>query len=149
MREFDIIGEWFAELAKQWVGVPYLHRGCTRKGCDCSGLIVGILKEMGFLEKFKMPVYPMDWNLHSTNPNYLQEYLGQYCYQVEQPEVGDLVVFKFRNCLSHIGIIIDDKIFIHCYQGAGTKYGTLNPGQWSKRVAGYWRIEEDRLNEPA
>lgn len=136
----------FAEIAKQWIGVKYIHRGFTRKGCDCSGFIVGIIKEMGFLKRFTMPIYSIDWNLHKPSTNYLVEYLKRFCVKTEGiPQIGDLVVFKFGKHISHIGILVADKTFIHCYQGVGVKYGTLNPGQWEKRVDSFWRIDIEKL----
>jgi cell wall-associated NlpC family hydrolase len=133
------------EQVKQWVGVRYLHQGITRSGCDCSGLLVGVLKELGYLRSFVMPVYPLDWNLHNPKHNYLQEYLDKYCFKTDKPQPEDLVVFRFGRHISHIGILVDGLTFIHCYMTAGVKYGTLNSGQWKERVVGYWRLDFDLL----
>lgn len=141
--------EQLVEAAKGWLGIRYIHRGDTKKGCDCSGFVVGVIKQLGYLQDFVMPVYPSDWNLHSPEHNYLKEYLNDYCIEVAGKEAvpGDFVVFKFGKHISHLGILVDEKIFIHCYLHAGVKYGTLNEGQWGKRVAGYWKVDESKLGQ--
>lgn len=136
--------------ALNWLNVKYNHRGCSKRGVDCSGLPIGILKSLGFLKKFTMPEYPSDWNVHNPKINYLEMYLKDYCYVINANEAcpGDLVVFRFgkKVSCSHIGILIEGNIvFIHCYQNTPVKYGTLHEGQWKKRFVGYYRINEERV----
>lgn len=137
--------------AINWVDVKYVHRGDSKRGADCSGLIVGILKQLGFLQSFVIPIYPPDWNLHKPNVNYLKIYLNDYCYQIDENmvEPGDLAVFKFGKHVecSHLGILINRILFVHSLFPVGVKYGTLHTGQWKKRLVGYFRIDEEKIKK--
>ncbi|GAH75445.1 unnamed protein product, partial [marine sediment metagenome] len=44
-------GREIAEEARKWADakVPYRHRGVTNEGCDCSGLLIGVMQKLGCL----------------------------------------------------------------------------------------------------
>lgn len=152
--------------AQKWANlkVRYIHRGITLKGCDCSGLLVGILKNLGYLVNFVMPAYPFDWNMHDCKHNYLTEFIPLYCDLVwTRPEEnkknkkkikinwrnfkpGDVLLFKYGKVISHAGILIDESgLFAHCYFPVGTKYSTLIGAKWNSRLVEVWRVNEGKV----
>jgi cell wall-associated NlpC family hydrolase len=127
--------------------VQYEHRGTTRNGCDCTGLIIGALRELGYLKNYKLRSYPPDWNLHSKADNYIVEELSQFANEITKPSAGDLVLFYFGRCIAHVGVIIENDLFIHCYRtGRKVKVSSLWKSQWTKRIASFYRLNEDKLN---
>ena len=134
--------------AKIWknLKVPYQHRGASRRGCDCTGLVIGILRELGYLKEYVIRKYPQDWNLHAMADNYILEELSKFAVAVESPEIGDLVLFYFGKCVAHVGIVIENGLFIHCYRKSRCKTSKLHKSQWTNRVFGYYRLNEDKLN---
>ena len=50
------------EVARSWVGIPYLHQGRTRRGIDCIGLIVEVAVGLGV----DVPLIP---NNYTENPS--------------------------------------------------------------------------------
>lgn len=137
------------DIVKQWkaLKVPYEHRGTSRNGCDCTGLIIGALKEMGFLKNYKLRNYPPDWNLHGGSGNYIVEEINKVADRTKSPGPGDVVLFNFGRCVSHAGLIIEHGLFIHCHK-KGRKCGVsgLWNSPWTGRIFGFYRLDESRLN---
>lgn len=134
--------------AWSWQGVKYQHRGTTQYGCDCTGLIIGVLQELGYLKNYNLRWYPIDWNLHNMADNYIIEELEKYADKVTDPKAGDVIVFNFGKCPAHAGIILDDKVFIHSFVTAGRCIlSPLNSQKWRKRIHSYYRFSLDKINE--
>ena len=136
------------DTVKTWkdLKVQYEHRGTTRNGCDCTGLIIGALKELGYLKNYKLRIYPPDWNLHSKADNYIVDEVSKVADKISNPEMGDLVLFYFGKCVAHIGVIIENGLFIHCHRkGKKCKASNLWNSPWTKRIYGFYRLNEDRL----
>lgn len=143
--------EQIAEKAKEWakLRVSYKHRGHSRKGCDCSGLLIGIVQELGYLKNFVYPKYPPDWNLHSFKHkhNYITEYIGRYAHQIPKNDrqPGDILLFKYARIICHTGIYVGDGLFIHSYLLRPVCYVTLNNSLYGKRLIEVWRIDERKI----
>ena len=137
------------DVVKLWkvLKVPYEHRGTTRNGCDCTGLIIGALREVGYLKDYKLRNYPTDWNLHSKADNYIVKEVSKYADKIEKPNAGDLVLFYFGRCVAHVGVIVEDGLFIHCHRKSRkVKVSSLWNSQWTKRIYGFYRLNESKLN---
>jgi len=133
---------------KVWKGlkVPYQHRGTTRNGCDCTGLIIGVLKELGYLKNYKLRIYSPDWNLHSKADNYIVEEVSRFANEVPKPEAGDLVLFYFGKCVAHVGIMIENELFVHCYRKSKRCIASsLWNSKWAKRIHSFYRLNENKL----
>jgi len=138
-----------AAIAEEWarLQVPYKHRGSSVNGCDCTGLLIGVLKSMGFLSDFVMPVYSFEWNIHRVVKNHLLEYIPQYCDQVCITDKirGDIALFQIAKTISHAGIIVSNQVFVHSYYPASTCYGVLSCKRWKDRLVQVWRINDTRI----
>lgn len=145
------IQEQIATIAREWADakVRYKHRGLTRLGCDCSGLLIGVIRELGYLKKFVYPLYPLDWNLHGFKHkhNYITEYISRYAHQVEKEnrQPGDILLFKYKKVICHTGIYVGDGLFVHSYTRYPVGYATLNNSVYGKNLVEVWRIDIERL----
>jgi len=145
-----MLGEQLAVEAKQWVidKVPYEHRGMTKKGCDCTGFLIGILQNLGYLTDFKMPYYPSDWNLHSGATERVINFLNKYGNEVDKNalQAGDILVFKFGRAECHTGIFLENYLFAHSYQSAQRcNYGVLKNSLWARRHTKTYRLNGELL----
>ncbi len=141
--------EQLCNNVKVWrdLNVKYEHRGMTRKGCDCTGLIIGSLRELGYLKNYKLRKYPIDWNLHAKADNYIVEEISKVADEITRPNIGDLVLFYFGRCVAHVGVLIEDGLFIHCHmKSRKCKASKLWNSQWTKRIVGFYRLDENKLN---
>ena len=135
------------DTVKVWkdLKVQYQHRGTSRNGCDCTGLIIGALQELGYLKNYKLRNYPPDWNLHSKADNYIVEEVSRFAAKITKPEAGDLVLFYFGRCVAHVGVIIEDGLFIHCHwRSRKCTVSSLWNSQWTKRIASFYRLNENK-----
>jgi len=142
----------FAEEAVRWADkkVPFLHRGETDKGCDCTGLIIGVLSKLGKLKNYKRMKYKFDWNIHAGACDIITEELlkvGNFISGEKQK--GDILLFRFGRCNSHAGVFIEGNKFVHSTGGSMgfCRYGILKNSQWSKRIAGVIRLDEDKISK--
>jgi len=141
--------EKIIQEALKWADmkVPYLHRGTTVHGCDCTGLLLGILQNLGYLTKYHLPMYPPDWNLHSGGKNDLLKNLSECSYEIPKnsAQPGDIILFSLGKCRAHAGILITNTLFVHSHAGVGCIRSTLKTSRWFKRLTGAMRLDETKL----
>jgi cell wall-associated NlpC family hydrolase len=106
-------------LARRWLGTPYHHMGRVRgAGVDCAMFPLEVYRAAGIIPDIDLPYYPQDWMLHRSEEIFLQ-IVQQYASEVERPEPGDLVLYRFGRCFAHGAIVIDWPTIIHALTGRG------------------------------
>ncbi len=91
--------------ARKWIGTPYHNCADVRgAGVDCGMLIVRVFVDAGLCPPFDPRPYAPDWHLHRGEERYLG-FVFDRCAEVETPERGDLIVFRYGRCYSHGGIV--------------------------------------------
>ena len=143
------VGEQFALEIEKWEEVKYQHRGSTLQGCDCTGLIIGAIRNLGYMKDYALRIYQPDWNLHNGAGDYIVKELLLVCDEITKSEVrrGDIIVFQVAKCIDHVGVVIRDSLFIHQFVKAGkVKYGKLKDSQWSRRWKRVFRLNENKLS---
>jgi cell wall-associated NlpC family hydrolase len=58
--------------------------------------------------------YTHDWHMHRSEENYLAGVMD-LADRVEEPQPGDIALFKFGRCVSHGGIVIKWPVIVHAY----------------------------------
>ncbi|WP_228850555.1 C40 family peptidase [Aegicerativicinus sediminis] len=115
------IAEKVVENAKEFEGVRYKYGGTTKKGMDCSGLVMTAFLE----EEIALP--------RSTS--------GMSSYgawvDVKEVQIGDLLFFatgKDSRKVNHVGIVTDSRPgyvqFIHSTTSRGVITSTLDEKYW-------------------
>lgn len=140
----------FVEEALNWIGVKYRHRGMTKNGCDCTGMIIGMLRSLGFMKDYALRMYPIDWNLNSGAGNYIMEELGKVSYEIpkQSAAAGDILVFRFGKCMAHVGVMIDpaNGKFVHALlTSKKCCFAILKNSVWSKSWEKTFRLDADKL----
>ncbi len=90
------LGDWLAdpvEVAKGFLGTPYLWGGNSRAGIDCSGLVQAALLACG---------------IPSPGDSDLQEQLGTEIAPGAPLQRGDLLFWK-----GHVAMIVDSNLLLH------------------------------------
>jgi len=119
--------------AKEYLGVPYHYGGMTKRGIDCSALILNAFKNN-------------DLELPRTS-------IGQSKVGVKVKKTlakpGDLIFFKTnrrRNRITHVGLItevMNGRIkFIHASSSSGVMESSLDESYYLNRFAKIKRILE-------
>jgi lipoprotein Spr len=102
--------------ASKWLGVKHKYGGNTRRGVDCSGLIVQIYTEV-YRKKLKRSSADMlKYNCRKVSRGRLQE--------------GDLVFFRTgggsKKIPNHVGIYLKNQRFVHTSTSRGVIVSDLN-----------------------
>lgn len=114
-----LIADRFSEAGKDWLGVPYLYGGETRRGIDCSAFTQRLYREA------------FNWDLTRTTATQVNE--GRFIRK-DQLIPGDLVFFRRRGT-RHVGVYLGEGDFIHASSSRGVMISNLSETYWTRY---YW-----------
>lgn len=116
-ENYDV--EKVIEFAKTFIGTPHIMSGTSKKGMDCSGLIMIVHKEYGVI----LP--------HSSHE---QGRYGTVIASVDSLERGDLLFYyssyNSSNFITHVGIYLGDGTFIHASASGGVIITKFSDNYW-------------------
>ena len=126
--------------AKSWIGTPY-HQQASVKGAgvDCAYLLMCVYHEVGLTEMPDVGNYASDWHLHRSEEQYLS-WVQKYAKRTENPQTGDIALFKFGRCVSHGAIVLTQDTVIHSYIGLGCVISSLTDNELSGRLDSFWTL---------
>ena len=133
--------------ARTWLGTPFHHQARLKgKGCDCLGLIVGVVDELGLKDKNGQPLSGYDEVTYSKEPNgaYLMEKLTDLLDEVPIAEAraGDLALFKVRENPQHMAFLTDYEGtlgMVHSYAPARRVVEHRLDDDWKSRLVKVFR----------
>jgi cell wall-associated NlpC family hydrolase len=99
-----------------WLGTPYHHMGRVRgAGVDCGMFLAEVFEGAGVMPHVTPESYPPDWHMHQEEERYLG-LVQQHAKPVDRaPLPGDIVLYKFGQCISHGAIVLAWPQVIHAY----------------------------------
>ncbi|MHC1747710.1 MAG: NlpC/P60 family protein [Cellulosilyticaceae bacterium] len=117
-----VLGEEIVEYGMQFIGTPYVWGGSNLKhGVDCSG--------------FTQEVYKA-FDIDISRVSYMQANDGKII-PLKELMVGDLIFFdttgKNDGSISHVGIYVGDKKFIHSDGTRGVMISSLTSNYYSQK----------------
>jgi cell wall-associated NlpC family hydrolase len=110
----------YEQLAR-WRGTRYQLGGRGRNGIDCSGLTQVVYRDL------------FGKDLPRTTDD--QEKVGRPVRR-QALAPGDLVFFKTGLLQRHVGIYVEDGMFLHASRSKGVRLSSLDNGYWRNR---YWK----------
>lgn len=133
--------------ARTWTGTPFHHQARLKgKGCDCLGLIVGVVDELKLKDKNGIALAAYDEVTYSKEPD------GEYLIQkltgllkevpIEKARAGDMALFKVRENPQHLAILTDYEGtlgMIHCYAQARRVVEHRLDDDWKARLIKVFR----------
>lgn len=121
------------QTADSYLGVPYKYGGNTRRGLDCSGLVVKAF------ESVDQALPRASWQQAQVGKDVRRKDLRP----------GDLVFFSTRKSsrkINHVGIVSSvqnrEVNFIHATTSRGVRYDRLDTGYWSPLFQKAVRVEK-------
>lgn len=110
----------YAQLSR-WRGAPYELGGLDTQGVDCSGLTYVVYQDL--------------FGARLPRTTRQQGGVGR---AVERDDLapGDLVFFKTGVRQRHVGIYVEDNMFLHASRSSGVRLSSLDGGYWRQR---YWK----------
>lgn len=70
---------------------------------------------------------------------YAEEAVSSKWQPTESPKEYDLVVFNIGGYPVHVGIMVDNKRFIHAHESCDVAIESVESIKWRSRVNGYYR----------
>lgn len=136
--------------ARTWIGTPFHHQARLKgKGCDCLGLIVGVVDELELKDSTGRLLASYDEVAYSKEPDgaYLIQKLTGLLEEVPVAEAraGDLALFKVRENPQHLAILTDYEGMIgmiHCYAQARRVVEHRLDDDWKSRLIKVFRWQQ-------
>jgi hypothetical protein len=98
--------------ARAFLGVPYLWGGTSWRGIDCSGFVQLCYRMGGY-------ILPRDADQqHDALPQHVER---------DEMREGDLIFFG-RQRITHVGMALNNKEYIHSKGGSGVIINSFDPG---------------------
>lgn len=125
--------------------VKFKDKGRTYSGWDCWGLPFLAYRDI----------------LGKDLPNFVDDYVNagdtkasrrvihdiilsqkQNWDKVDSPRALDVILFRFGEEQTHLGLMIDKSRFIHCEKKINTVIERIDSAKWQKRVEGIYRLKD-------
>jgi cell wall-associated NlpC family hydrolase len=102
--------------ARSWLGTPF-HWCADKKGIgvDCAMLLVRCAVDAGILPPFDPRPYPSQWHLHQNEERFLGWIERAGAVPVDEPQPGDIGLWRFGRCFSHGCIVIEPGMIVHAH----------------------------------
>jgi lipoprotein Spr len=113
-------------IIDSYLGTPYKENGLSRRGIDCSGLVVEVYRRYS-----------------GTNLPHSTEKLYKLVKKVNKKNLlyGDLVFFSFNSRkVNHVGIYIEESKFVHASSSQGVIVSSFKDEYYSKNYVGARRV---------
>lgn len=132
-------GDVIAAVARGWLGTPFIG-GCwppaKGRGCDCGGLIAGVLAEAGVLPLPAPGAY--DWRAPWGRGDSL--YLDLVAAKMAEisaarARAGDVVLYRMGRGWSHGAVVLEwPRAVIHATPGLGVTVQHAHGGRLARRA---------------
>lgn len=113
--------------ATGWLGTPFHHMGRLKGpkgGVDCAQLVWCVFYNVGLTPYMELEFYPPDFFMHRDAERYMKAVMDN-AHEVEEPQPGDIVLFKIGRLYAHGAIIADPgwPYIIHAWYAAQAVIG--------------------------
>ena len=115
------------QLAKSWIGTPYVYGGSSKSGTDCSGYVMQLYKSHYGIS---LP--------HSASQMY-DDSRGSSVSRGSLKE-GDLVFFGSFWKIDHVGIYLKGDRFTHASSSKGVMISPMSDNYWRPKYQGARRF---------
>ncbi len=121
MSKEDLLFSLLRNEYSYWRGTPYRLGGNNKNGIDCSAFVQAVFKN--------------SFNIAVARTTSRQLKLGSPV-TADNLKVADLVFFKIRRGVRHVGIYIGAQQFLHASTSQGVMISSLHNSYWQSK---YWQ----------
>ena len=135
-------------IAKNWIGTPFVVGGYTKYGCDCIGLIIGILNECCI--DIKPYEYLEFGNYNHLDLDKILDIMQKYCIKINNDsiKIGDIIMFSGNKNTAHFAIVSNllPLSIIHAHQSVGKVVETISDNIWQTQIFACFRLSNNLIN---
>ena len=131
--------------ARTWLGTPYHHHARIKGvGVDCAQILLAVYCDaLGLAPPLDLGHYSTQWHLHRSEELYLH-WLGKAgarrVQAPEQPQAGDIAMFRYGRTFSHSAIHTGGGRLVHAYMGLGVIESHITEEPLASRDVQHWSI---------
>ncbi len=124
---------------RRYIGLPYKDKGADFDGVDCLGLC--ILFNRVELGKTIPPHHEYYTSADDFDEavNGFEEGKKGWRKTDDDPQIGDTILFRQMGYVSHAGLYISNREFLHSVAGQASCLVRLDDFNWAKRKDGIMR----------
>lgn len=131
--------------AMSWLGTPYHHHGRLKGiGVDCAMLLAEVYERAGVIERVDAGVYPCEWHLHQNEELFIDWLKHVGAQPVDDPQVGDVAIFRYGRTFSHGGILVAPFAVLHSYISLGVSLHRFDEAPLAGRPYQFWSVLDGR-----
>ena len=132
------------EFINKCLGIPFVPKGRDYSGIDCWGIPMLAYRDMLGIELPSFIDDYVDPGDSDASRRVIQDIIlmqKQNWEKVEKPQALDVVLFRFGDTQTHLGLMVDDKCFLHCERKVNTIIERVGCAKWQNRVEGIYRLK--------
>ena len=123
-----------------YIGIPFAHRDDdSRNGTNCWGLVRLIYREVrGIL----LPSFEGQYSGiadYETIDRLIGAEIRKNWLEIPIPRSLSAIVIRYGRANSHIGIVIDNRRFLHTSEDGSSRWEDFTSFRWRKRVVGFYQ----------
>jgi len=121
-----------------YLHIPFKDRGRTYNGVDCFGLVQLFYKDQF---NIKLPSYVEAYENEKDRQAICNEINKERklsgWIETTNPQYGNLIILNILGRPLHLGIMLDNKQFMHCLKKKGVLIENTDDISWANRINGY------------
>ena len=126
----------------EFINIPFVEKGRSREGCDCWGLATVIYKEKLNIDLPLLLDYDSTRDCKNIAELYNYEHLRWQEIPLGEEKPFDIIIIKINSFPTHVGIIYEKGLMIHCEKNIGTHVSEYyKEHQLKNRIVGIYRYE--------
>lgn len=119
-------------FVQSWLGTPFRYRGYSKTGCDCAGLVLGVLGELGVDVAQLMDVYlahRVRWSKYIDGDKIIACLDSSFAKcKIGEARTGDIAVFRGdMGSVLHLGVVsrVEPMYILHAHRSVGCVVETI------------------------
>lgn len=128
------------ECARSWLGTRFEHQGRSRHGVDCAGLVICVLREMGYVAP------DFDVNGYERQPDGSMFRICDEMLPRAPVEAGSIFVMRFAQEPQHMGFVAPYRwgglSIIHALQSRKKVVEHRLDDIWRARIVGTFGVPQ-------
>ena len=128
-----------------YIGIPFVDNGNTRKGCDCWRLVVMVYQDHLNIDLPDFDGLCIDRTGATALLSSLRRIRAKICEykekwkRVENPQPYDVIILRNSDDLYHCGIAINRREMLHTMEGIDSAIEDFTGLYWKDRIEGISR----------
>lgn len=116
-----------------YIGIPYKLNGRSGEQLDCWGLFLKLYRELYGIELDDYKNIKMHRGVGSDVLE-TEDYQGWIDVALHEVQEGDALILSNAGDPSHIGMVINKELMIHCYDRTGSVIESFRSNKWQSKI---------------